>query len=137
MPTGEWNDFGESFVGLLRPVAARTRSPRKSPDGDVCCPTSSVESFGCTTYRGAHPARETEITKIVFRFFDLGLYGRLKFLNCCKLATPHVGPARYRSFFHLAGKKSNCEVRDHHKIIRSTQFRPELQVLMMVLGTGG
>ena len=33
--------------------------------------------------------------------------------------------------------KSNCEVRDHHKIIRSTQFRPELLVLMIVLGTGG
>ena len=96
MPTGEWNDFGESFVGLLRLVAARTRSPRKSPDGDVCRPTSSVESFGCTTYRGAHPARETKITKIAFRFFDLGLYGRLKFLNCCKLATAHV----------FAGKRS-------------------------------
>ena len=63
MQTGEWNDFGESFFGPLRLVAARTRSQRKSPDGDVCCPTSSVENFGCTTYRGAHPAPETQITK--------------------------------------------------------------------------
>ena len=38
MPTRELNDFGEGFVGLVRLVAARTRSPRKSPDGDVCCP---------------------------------------------------------------------------------------------------
>ena len=35
--TGEWNDFGESFFGPLRLVAAgRIRSPRKKPDGDVC-----------------------------------------------------------------------------------------------------
>jgi hypothetical protein len=41
-------------------------------------------------------------------------------------------------FFPFGGQaKSNCEVRDHHKIIWSAQFRPELQVLMMVLGTGG
>jgi hypothetical protein len=30
-------------------------------------------------------------------------------------------------FFPFGGQaKSNCEVRDHHKIIRSTQFRPDL-----------
>src|SRR6516225_3757535 len=52
MPTRELNDFGEGFVGLVRLVAARTRSPRKSPDGDMCCPTSSVENFGWTTYHG-------------------------------------------------------------------------------------
>src|SRR6516162_7903173 len=52
MPTREWNDFGEGFVGLVRLVAARTRSPRKSPDGGMCCPTSSVENFGWTTYHG-------------------------------------------------------------------------------------
>jgi hypothetical protein len=41
-------------------------------------------------------------------------------------------------FFPFGGQaKSNREVRDHHKIIWSAQFRPELQVLMMVLGTGG
>ena len=29
-------------------------------------------------------------------------------------------------FFPFGGQaKSNCEVRDHHEIIRSTQFRPD------------
>src|SRR5215469_17379012 len=51
MPTGEWNDFGESFFGLLRLVAAaRNRLPRKNPDADVCREQSSL------TFSGSHNA---------------------------------------------------------------------------------
>src|SRR5215469_3761417 len=36
-PTGEGNDFGESFFGPGQPVtAARIRLPRRNLDGDVC-----------------------------------------------------------------------------------------------------
>ena len=47
-------------------------------------------------------------------------------------------------FFPFGGQaKSNCEVRDHHKIIRATQFRPDpgsddlIQVLMIGVGDRG
>src|SRR6516162_2182757 len=51
MPTGEWNDFGESFFGLLKLVAAAlTRLPRKNPDADVCRDQSSL------TFSGSHNA---------------------------------------------------------------------------------
>jgi hypothetical protein len=37
MPTGERNDFGECYFGLVSLVAAaRIGSPRESADGDVC-----------------------------------------------------------------------------------------------------
>src|SRR6516164_2504047 len=42
-PTGEGNDFGESFFGRGQPVtAARIRLPRRSLDGDVCRSQSSL-----------------------------------------------------------------------------------------------
>src|SRR6516162_5661238 len=45
MATGQWNDFGESFFGLLRPPA-RIRPSRKNADGDVCRSQSPLTFSG-------------------------------------------------------------------------------------------
>src|SRR6516164_7182577 len=61
-PTGEGNDFGESFFGQGQPVtAARIRLPRRSLDGDVCRSQSSL-TFSArkkppADKSQAHPAR--------------------------------------------------------------------------------
>src|SRR5215469_2844238 len=45
MATGQWNDFGESFFELLRPLA-RIRPSRKNADGDVCRSQSPLTFSG-------------------------------------------------------------------------------------------